>query len=98
VLGGPPRPEVVKCLVGQIYVPAGEAPQQDFGIAGLALACPEPVQARLRPVHSEKGVGQRDELGPDLAAAVVQEVGEPVGEGAAAAEPAVMQLALEAAA
>lgn len=45
VLDGPPRPEVAECLVGQVYVPAGEAPQQDFGIAGLPLR----AQSQFRP-------------------------------------------------
>ena len=88
----------MECLVGQSYLPAAEAPQQIVGGTGAALAHVEPGQAGQRVVHGEQGAGQRDELGADPAGAVVQDLGEPVGEGAASAEPAAVQFVLEAAA
>lgn len=88
----------MECLVGQLYLPESEAPQQVRGRVGPSLEGTEPGQAGQRLVHGKQGVGQRDQRGADPAGAVVQELGEPIGEGAAGAEPAAVQLVLEAAA
>jgi len=96
--GGPPGLENVEGLVRQLYLPAGEASQQVPRGPGPAVVRPEPLQAGQRAVHGNQGLGQRHELGPDPAAAVVQHPRDQVGEGAAAAEAAAEQLVLVAAA
>jgi hypothetical protein len=94
----PPALEPVERLVPQLDLAAAEAPEQVFRSAVLAVSCPEPFQGGQWLVHGDQGLGQRGELRPDPAAAVVQELSNPVGEGAAAAEPAAVQFVLIAAA
>jgi hypothetical protein len=63
----------------------------DVGVA-------EPDQSALGAVEFQEEVHEGCQPGVDLAGAVVEEVGEPVGQGAAFAEPAAEQHPLEAAA
>src|SRR5262249_11207141 len=83
---------------GSALSPRGRGTAAGLRGSRRALARVKPGQAGQRLVHGKQGVGRRDELGAEPAAAGVQEAGEPVGEGAAAAEPAAVQLALETAA
>ncbi|GAA3126903.1 hypothetical protein GCM10020254_87890 [Streptomyces goshikiensis] len=57
----------------------------------------EPDQPAFRAVEFQEEVHERCQPRVDLAGAVVKEIGEPVGQGAAFAEPAAKQHSLEAA-
>ncbi|WP_438309569.1 hypothetical protein ACSHWO_00610 [Streptomyces sp. HUAS TT3] len=92
--GGPPGLESVKRLVGQLDLAPAQTPQQVVRGADLALAHVEPVQDGYRVVCVEERLGEWEERGPDAAGAVVEEFTKSVGEGAAGAEPAAVQLAL----
>src|SRR5664280_807618 len=58
----------------------------------------DPGQARPWVVHGEQTVGQRDQLGADPPGAIVEELGEPISQGAAGAQSAGAQRVLETAA
>jgi hypothetical protein len=74
VRGGAPAVELVQQVVGQRDLTAGEGLQ----VAGQPGVVVQPVERPVGLGHGQQAVGQRLQLGADAAAAVVEELLEPV--------------------
>lgn len=88
VPGRPPRLELVERLVRKFDVAVSQPAQQLRRCAGVRWAPVEPAQPGARVLHRDEQFVQWKQLGPDLAGAVVEQRGDPVGQGAAGAEAA----------
>ncbi|MGH3817106.1 MAG: hypothetical protein ACRDRE_04965 [Pseudonocardiaceae bacterium] len=90
--GGAPIGELAQRLVRDGYRAAGQASEQRGD-----LRVGEPRQRAGGMVGGQHSLHQRHQFCPDSSGAVVEKRGELVGQGAARAEPALEQVALDAA-
>ncbi|MEU4777261.1 hypothetical protein [Micromonospora sp. NPDC023633] len=93
VSGDPPRLQAVERLVGEFDVAPGQALQQVRGRGGAAVPRRNPGQPGERVVHAGQQLGQGNQVGPDSARAVVEQLGDAAGGHARGAAAAGVQLA-----